>query len=286
MQHWIKSLYGSDRKEAPDWRSLTWVSDGPAGRKPQYAVGDELLLYNVPSRRFPARARVTGETEHDPPLVNREGGPGEGRRWPFVTPIKVLGALDLSVAPTPLSLGVAVTQGGHRRIEQDVYERAARDIEPRFPKPPRAPMWRPTEIEQQTEEPFEQRSEQLTRTAYRREQALVQRLAEHLRRSRDHHVWRHAIRLGDGTELRTDLFDQDTGLLVEAKASSDRPSIRMAVGQLLDYEQFISPKPKWKAVLVPDRPADDLVALLDTLNIAAIWASSDTFRDNRRGRLV
>src|SRR4051794_29559108 len=94
VQHWVKALYNSaDRAAAPEWKSLDWVSDGPPSRRPTYAVGDELLLYDVPSRSFPARARVTAEAVSRPRLVDREGGPGEGRRWPFVTEVEVLGAV-------------------------------------------------------------------------------------------------------------------------------------------------------------------------------------------------
>jgi len=263
MQHWIKNLYNfSGRTIAPEWRVLTWVSDGPPGRQPQYAIGDEFLIYDVPSRSFPARARVTGETEHRPELVNREGGPGEGKRWPYVTPVDVIAAVDTAVAPTPFMIDIAITQGGHRRIVEDVYDRAVSHLPAGFRRARlTAPLSRPIAIERETAEPFEQRFEIATRTAYRREQALVHRLAKHLRK-KGHRVSRHAITLPDGTELRSDLFDHDILLLVEAKAKADRSSIRMAVGQLLDYERFVFPKPKLRAILLPERPADDLLALL------------------------
>ena len=146
------------------------VGDGPPGRQPQYAIGDELLLYDVPSRTFPARARVT----HRPGLVNREGGPGEGKRWPYVTPVEVIAAVDTGVAPTPLMIDIAITQGGHRRIGEEVYDRAVSHL-PGFPRARlTAPLSRPIAIERDTAEPFEQRFEISTRTAYRREQALVQ----------------------------------------------------------------------------------------------------------------
>jgi hypothetical protein len=60
----------------------------------------------------------------------------------------------------------------------------------------------------------------------------------------------------------------------------------MAVGQLLDYERFVSPRPRRRAVLVPKRPTDDLVALLDSLDIGLIWQSGKGFRHNRRGSLI
>jgi hypothetical protein len=287
VQHWVKALYNSAERAAPaEWKSLDWVSDGPPSRRPTYAVGDELLLYDVPSRSFPARARVTAEAVSRPRLVDREGGPGEGRRWPFVTEVEVLGAVDLSVAPTPLMLDVPVRQGGHWRIASDAYERAVDHVPNGFrPVRLKGPLCRPVPVERATSEPFEQRFEAATRQAYRREQSLVERLAKQLR-TKGHTVTRHAITLPDGTELRSDLYDHDTGLLVEAKAHADRASLRMAIGQLLDYERFVEPAPRAKAVLVPDRPTPDLVELLDSLTVAVIWTAGGRFRDNRGGKLV
>ncbi len=287
MQHWIKSLYNStDRQHAPDWRNLTWVSDGPPGRRPRYVLGDEMLLYDVPSRTFPARARVVAEPDHWPVLVNREGGPGEGRRWPWVTQVEVIGAVDTAVAPTPEQIEVAITQGGHRRIEEAVYQRAAGEIPSGFRRARlAAPLARPIAIEPDTAEPFEQRFEAATKQVYRREQALVQRLARRLR-DNGHVVSRHAITLPDGTELRSDLFDHTRELLVEAKAKTDRASIRMAIGQVLDYERFLTPRPEHRAILVPERPSDELIALLDILGIGVIWATAHGFRDHPRGELL
>jgi hypothetical protein len=98
-------------------------------------------------------------------------------------------------------------------------------------------------------------------------------------------VTRHAITLPDGTELRSDLFDHDTRLLVEAKATSTRAAIRMAIGQLLDYRRF-DPSPETCAVLVPEPPTTDLVDLLEGLDLAIVWPAAGRFRDNRRGALV
>ena len=36
-----------------------------------------------------------------------------------------------------------------------------------------------------------------------------------------------------------DLFDDDRGVLVEAKANADRGGVRMAIGQLKDYRRMI-----------------------------------------------
>lgn len=287
MQHWVKAVFNSSgRATAAEWKSFDWVNDGPPSRRPAYAVGDEILLYDIPSRSFPARMRVTVEAASKPRVVERTGGPSEARRWPFVTEVKVLGAVDRSVAPTALMLGVPIRQGGHWRIDEHVYRRAVGHVPDGFRKVRlQSPLSRPIPVERATSESFEQRFEPATRTAYRREQSLVERFDKHLRR-KGHIVTRHAITLPDGTELRSDLFDHDTALLAEAKAAIDRPSLRMAIGQLLDYERFVTPPPRAKAVLVPERPAPDLIDLLDSLDIAVIWTAGTRFRDNRGGKLV
>lgn len=70
--------------------------------------------------------------------------------------------------------------------------------------------------------------------------------------------------------LRADLFVPAPDVLIEAKASTAREHIRMAIGQLLDYARFVDPRPSL-CVLTPDRPPDDMLALLDTLSIDAVW---------------
>ena len=111
MQHWIKTIY----------------------------KGDELLLYDASRKNeiksFPARVRVMREAAGLPRLVNRDGGPGEGRRWPYVTYVKVLGAVDHSVAPTPRNLEIAMSQGGHRRLGEATYNLAASYIPDGFAGP-------------------------------------------------------------------------------------------------------------------------------------------------------
>lgn len=285
VQPWLKALYNAaGRADAADWTSMSWVSDGTPGRRPGYRVGDELLLYDVPRRQFPARARVLSEAREDPEFVNTHGGPGEGSRWPWVTEIEVLGAADRAVAPTALMLSqITITQGGHWRISADDYAAATALLPNGFEAADLdSPLARPVPIERETTEPFEQRFEAATRTAYRREQALVGRLDRHLRRQ-GHSVSRHAITLPGGTVVYSDLYDHTTGLLVEAKASTQRASIRMAIGQLADYARGMDPRPKARAVLVPERPSGDLVNLLDELDIAVIWETKAGFADNHDG---
>lgn len=74
----------------------------------------------------------------------------------------------------------------------------------------------------------------------------------------------------------TDLYDAAGRELFEAKASSRREDIRMALGQLLDYRRWIDPAPRRTTVLVPSRPVDDLVDLLHSHGIGIVWESIPT----------
>jgi hypothetical protein len=106
------------------------------------------------------------------------------------------------------------------------------------------------------------------RTAQRREQRLVHDFAAHLE-ALGHAVSRNLVPLAGGEAfMYTDLFDETTGLLVEAKSSARRADVRMAIGQLADYARAV--KPKRQAVLLEARPHPDLVALLRSCRIAVV----------------
>lgn len=96
---------------------------------------------------------------------------------------------------------------------------------------------------------------------------------------------RHRITLSDGAVLLSDAWDAEHELLIEAKAHTDRPSIRMAIGQLLDYSHSLG-RTVALAVLLPSKPSKNLLALLDAQDIAAIWQTSGgKFSDSRGGQL-
>lgn len=105
--------------------------------------------------------------------------------------------------------------------------------------------------------------------AHRREAALQKRYSQHLTQQ-GHKVCRHKITVsGEPAALYTDLFDLTTGELVEAKADSGRATIRLALGQILDYSRHV--EHRTKAILVPDKPSSDLLELLRGHQVAAIW---------------
>jgi hypothetical protein len=112
--------------------------------------------------------------------------------------------------------------------------------------------------------------------ARRREAELRTRYCAYLE-SRGHEVKSHKITPpGERRPLRTDLFDVTTNVLVEAKSNVTRESIRMAVGQLLDYSRFITPRPQL-AVLVPDKPRADLLDFCAAMYIATVWEADESF---------
>jgi hypothetical protein len=109
----------------------------------------------------------------------------------------------------------------------------------------------------------------------RREAQLVQRYATWLR-VQGHIVGGKQIRPpGELRELKVDLVDRTANELVEAKASADRDSVRMALGQLLDYRRHL--KVTTAALLVPTRPRDDLLDLLKLYGISCVWEGAAGF---------
>jgi hypothetical protein len=99
-------------------------------------------------------------------------------------------------------------------------------------------------------------------TRRHRENGLVLRYAEQLGRNLEV----LSVRLDNRTLLVADAFDRETNTLIEAKASTDRIDVRMAIGQLFDYQRHLAPDAHL-AVLLPRLPSNDLVALLEQLGI-------------------
>jgi hypothetical protein len=123
------------------------------------------------------------------------------------------------------------------------------------------------------------------REAERKEQKLVAELEAHLARL-GHDVFRLKILPdGEAKPIFCDLRDATTNSLVEAKGSVTREAIRMAIGQLADYRRFVG-KDATPAILVPERPRQDLLSLLESQGIEAIWPSPRGFDDTAGGRLL
>lgn len=112
-----------------------------------------------------------------------------------------------------------------------------------------------------------------------RERRLVQSYQRYLR-GRGSSARAYRMPLSDGISVTCDLYDEKRGNLIEAKSAIDRPSLRMAIGELADYVRFISRRPQL-AVLLPARPSADLEQLLRSQGIYTIWQSEPAkFADN------
>jgi hypothetical protein len=110
----------------------------------------------------------------------------------------------------------------------------------------------------------------------RREQRLVRSFTEYLERSGSE-VCRLQFRpQGEAAPLFCDVFDKTTGTLYEAKGTVTRQAIRMAIGQLADYGRLLDPSPS-RALLVPEPPRPDLVALASTQGLTVVWPNGTGF---------
>ncbi|XVV01323.1 EVE domain-containing protein [Actinosynnema sp. CA-248983] len=85
-----------------------------------------------------------------------------------------------------------------------------------------------------------------------------------------------SARLPSGELLVCDAFDPDERLIIEAKATTGRFDIRLAIGQLLDYRHHID-RDAGIAVLLPDEPSDSVADLLRSQGIKLIYRTGRTF---------
>jgi hypothetical protein len=110
--------------------------------------------------------------------------------------------------------------------------------------------------------------------AERREQELVRTYMAHLVAS-GHDVCRLQLRPPEEpAPLFCDLYDKSTNTLIEAKGTIARAAFRMAIGQLADYSRMIDPSPT-RAILVPQRPREDLIRLASSQGINVIWREDE-----------
>ena len=122
-------------------------------------------------------------------------------------------------------------------------------------------------------------------TSTRREQKLVLAYKQFME-ARGSTVIRFRIQpTAEAKPLLSDVFDETRQNLIEAKGTGSREAVRMAIGQLADYGRF-TPAGTAMAVLLPERPRDDLEALLSSQGISAVWQVGKGFADNAAGRFV
>jgi hypothetical protein len=108
------------------------------------------------------------------------------------------------------------------------------------------------------------------KTAVRREGELTDRYMASVGSGHRFRRWK-VTPAGQRRPLLTDIYDEAENVLFEAKATATREAVREAIGQLLDYrrfvERFVERDLLRLVVLLPHRPAEDLVALVHSLGM-------------------
>lgn len=141
---------------------------------------------------------------------------------------------------------------------------------------------RETNLPSDEELEYRVKSSKEVRIARRREANLVRHYHEWLEKQGRN---LRTLTLGN---LKCDAYEKARRNLIEAKASSSREHIRMAVGQLLDYA-FNIEKSYGKlnlAILVPDRPEPKSVRWLSQLGIGLVWEERGSFVDDSNGQFT
>jgi hypothetical protein len=87
-----------------------------------------------------------------------------------------------------------------------------------------------------------------------------------------HKTSRHIYEQAGGGPLKNDLFDETDSVLIEAKRNTRRQDVRLAVGQLLDYQRFHENPPELR-VLLPEDPGESTLAYLDAIGISCAFAT-------------
>ena len=80
--------------------------------------------------------------------------------------------------------------------------------------------------------------------------------------------------------LENDIYMSDIGYLIEAKGDIKRSSIRMGLGQVIDYSDLAKQSNEtiqFKGLLLPEKPDDSIINLLKFVDIKTIWQEDDNF---------
>jgi hypothetical protein len=117
----------------------------------------------------------------------------------------------------------------------------------------------------------------LTTTSRRLHNKLTNHLREHLSR----YLLLEGSRVDAMFDVLVDRYDGTHHLLIEAKSSIEASSVRMAVGQLFDYwYRLMGATEPHLALLLPERPEDTVLNMLDWLRIGVLWVDGDRLETN------
>ncbi|HVF74857.1 MAG TPA: hypothetical protein VM938_07395 [Acidimicrobiales bacterium] len=125
-------------------------------------------------------------------------------------------------------------------------------------------------------EEAEYQTTQATKTQRYREARLLKAYERNL----GYPLVERAAKLPTGERIVADAYDRRQHRLIEAKATTSRANVRMAIGQLLDYRRHVA-QGAALAVLLPDPPNADLLALLRSHRIEVIAMHGRRFRSIR-----
>lgn len=77
-------------------------------------------------------------------------------------------------------------------------------------------------------------------------------------------------------DIEVEAFNAKNRLLIEVKSSTDEADVRMAIGQLFAYSYHLKRSDDdCQAVLLPKRPSDTILGLLDSLEMGLMWFEDD-----------
>ncbi|MFJ5611943.1 hypothetical protein ACIQCJ_21430 [Streptomyces sp. NPDC093221] len=117
-------------------------------------------------------------------------------------------------------------------------------------------------------------------TVVRQKKALlIESYAAHLE-SQGHTVGSFQIKIeGKNSTLRTDLFDATDHVLYEAQGASDRDSVRIALGRLLDYRRYVRMRDHRRGpgtvILLPGHPDRDIEELLQDHGTSLVYPTQN-----------
>lgn len=303
MTYWLKKGY-FNREPGESfvgyWDRRGWVNDGPGVESefwrhreppevgdeypfsgPKYELGDRLVIH-VRGIGCVAVAEVTGLPRWDPEAVAAAGTSDESR-WAVVTPIQEVLSVDQDHAVAASEFDVAVGQGGHQRLTDLQYEQAwARLIEGQVEPDPAAKI-EVLALREPVVDGYEAASKAEVKQAVRREARLVDEYRLHMQRQGEQ-LGRLRAQPAGGRWIENDILNEARDQLIEAKATTQRSDVRMAIGQLADYGRFR--RSARRAVLLPECPASDLISLLEEQGISVVWKESAGFVDNAGGEFV
>jgi hypothetical protein len=125
-------------------------------------------------------------------------------------------------------------------------------------------------------ETSERKQEEKIIISQRKESKLMDQFRKYREKNGQSVLKRYKIKINSNTYW-TDGWCEDEQMLIEAKSSSSRNHLRLAIGQLMDYRRHIKPRPKKLAILVPTKPQEDLIDLILELEIQLIYKEGNTF---------